>query len=518
MRNFSDISPGRRFLDLTIEHGCRRARRDDGAELRFTRNETALLAALIARPAVIQSRESLLTAMAGPQADAADRVVDFTVNRLRRKLEDPARDPRFIRAVYGEGYCWIAPEGPAEPADFVRLFPSSPHAAASRTALALDALADALGGRLPRDRPVRHCRSARDAAARRDAAFSVEASFHETGGALHAALVLREGHAGRVLAAQRQVFGAGPPDEAAGIAAEALLAAIWRQLTLGRGEVAVPSSAPLELRAHSAAELLMRAQGGAADDLDFLERAFGGGGATDTLIRAIRMHSRLLHRLAEGHYDPALLTGHFEALEALVLDALPEVQDDPLLTLAAAKLLVDADRRHGELAESLAHRAFERTTAFAAAFGTLGQIRAARGAFDEAIGLFRKGLALSRGRGDFEVYLLVWTCYAAIGAGDRDAFLAARAELFALKPAVRAHIGLVLFGMDAECEDPGIGARIAAADPARLRGQIEITYAMMLRRMGEPDRVRNGLRRAVLSAMASHGAAAVPAHVAAAMA
>lgn len=79
-----------------------------GTEIRLTRAERRLLAALAARPGRLRSRQELLDAVSGPGSDASDRSVDYLVSRLRRKLGDSARRPRYIATHYGEGYIWIA--------------------------------------------------------------------------------------------------------------------------------------------------------------------------------------------------------------------------------------------------------------------------------------------------------------------------------------------------------------------------------------------------------------------------
>ncbi len=512
MHDLLTPSSDARFLDLTFEDDCKSARRDDGAVIRFTRNETALLAALTARPGRPMSREVLLNAMAGRDAEVTDRAVDFTVNRLRRKLDDPARAPRFIRSLYGEGYVWIAPPGGAETGDFLIVYASTPAAGTDARDAALDALAAALSERLPEGRGVRLFASVRDAMACRGARFGIEVSLHPADGALPAALVLVDRHHSAALAAERLDFAAPDADAALARAADALLAAIWRQMTLGRGEIASPSSAPLEVRAHTAAEFLRRSQ---SLEPRFLEVKPGDSEAVDKLIGAAQMQARLLRKIALGHCDAGVLKGHFRALEGLVLEALPYVQHDPQLTLTAVTLLVDANRDHADMAERLARHAFERTTAFASGYAALGRVLAARDAYDEALTMFDRGLELCEPGSEFEVYLLVWKCWAALAIGDRTAFLTAREALFAAKAETRAHVGLLLFGLDAETEDPAIGQMIAAANPARLRGRIEIAYVLGARVLPDQTAVRRAMGRTALAAIAAHGKSAVPDYVAA---
>lgn len=77
-------------------------------EIRFTRAERSLMQALISYKGRLWTRDSLLDAVAGIEATISDRSIDYLVNRVRRKLGDSAREPRYIETRYGEGYVWIA--------------------------------------------------------------------------------------------------------------------------------------------------------------------------------------------------------------------------------------------------------------------------------------------------------------------------------------------------------------------------------------------------------------------------
>jgi len=72
-----------------------------GKPTRLTSVEAALLKALAARPGIALSREDLiqLTGTGG-----GGRAVDVQVTRLRRKIEDDPRDPRYLQTVRGKGY------------------------------------------------------------------------------------------------------------------------------------------------------------------------------------------------------------------------------------------------------------------------------------------------------------------------------------------------------------------------------------------------------------------------------
>ena len=70
--------------------------------------EFRLLAAFVARPGRVLSREQLVEATArsvpGPGPAVNDRSIDLAVSRLRQKLNEAHDSPTLIRTVRGEGY------------------------------------------------------------------------------------------------------------------------------------------------------------------------------------------------------------------------------------------------------------------------------------------------------------------------------------------------------------------------------------------------------------------------------
>jgi two-component system phosphate regulon response regulator OmpR len=72
-----------------------------GRRIHLTDIETALLMALARQPGVILSREKLIDITG---AAASDRAVDVQVTRLRRKIENDPRMPRYLQTVRGQGY------------------------------------------------------------------------------------------------------------------------------------------------------------------------------------------------------------------------------------------------------------------------------------------------------------------------------------------------------------------------------------------------------------------------------
>ena len=75
-----------------------------GAELPLTRYEYLLLAALLARPGAILSREQLMSDVWRDAPDTVDRTVDTHVKTLRAKLRAVAPDADPIQTHRGLGY------------------------------------------------------------------------------------------------------------------------------------------------------------------------------------------------------------------------------------------------------------------------------------------------------------------------------------------------------------------------------------------------------------------------------
>ena len=94
---------------LHLDPGGRRALLDD-VDLDLTGYEFDLLKALAERAGRVLSREQLMELARGSADDSFDRSVDVHVSRLRQKLGDDPRTPRFIKTVRGVGYQLLIPK------------------------------------------------------------------------------------------------------------------------------------------------------------------------------------------------------------------------------------------------------------------------------------------------------------------------------------------------------------------------------------------------------------------------
>jgi DNA-binding response OmpR family regulator len=77
-----------------------------GRVLALTTAEFQLLGLLVRNRGRVLSRDRIMEAMRGLDAEAYDRSIDVLVSRVRQKLGDDAKRSTFIRTVRGIGYCF----------------------------------------------------------------------------------------------------------------------------------------------------------------------------------------------------------------------------------------------------------------------------------------------------------------------------------------------------------------------------------------------------------------------------
>jgi len=98
-----------RFGDFELNLRTRRLKRQDGRAVSLTNGEVNLLAALLAAPERILTRDQLLEASRLHDNEVFDRAIDIQVLRLRRKIEEDPAQPRYIVTERGVGYIFSAP-------------------------------------------------------------------------------------------------------------------------------------------------------------------------------------------------------------------------------------------------------------------------------------------------------------------------------------------------------------------------------------------------------------------------
>jgi len=91
---------------LRLEPETRRVELD-GNPVELTTMEFELLQDLMLSRGRVMSRDRLIEKLRGYDADVFDRSIDMLVSRLREKLYDDPRNPRFIRTVRRSGYQFV---------------------------------------------------------------------------------------------------------------------------------------------------------------------------------------------------------------------------------------------------------------------------------------------------------------------------------------------------------------------------------------------------------------------------
>ena len=102
-----------KFKGLTLNTERRTIELDD-SPLELTTMEFELLALFAHNPGKALSRDEILNGLRGIDAQIFSRSVDILVSRLRQKLNDTAKQPRFIKTVWGRGYTFVGEEAEDE--------------------------------------------------------------------------------------------------------------------------------------------------------------------------------------------------------------------------------------------------------------------------------------------------------------------------------------------------------------------------------------------------------------------
>jgi DNA-binding response OmpR family regulator len=95
-----------KFGPLRVDPERRSAFLNDEA-VPLTTAEFDLLELLIRSRGRVLSRGNILDEVKGEAWDAFDRSIDVLVSRLRQKLDDDPRQPRYVRTVRGSGYAFV---------------------------------------------------------------------------------------------------------------------------------------------------------------------------------------------------------------------------------------------------------------------------------------------------------------------------------------------------------------------------------------------------------------------------
>jgi two-component system, OmpR family, response regulator len=105
------------FGDWKLDTTARHLLDAEGTMVALSGAEYRLLRVFLDHPQRVLTRDQLLNLTQGRQADPFDRSIDLLVSRLRQRLRDEPREPRYIKTLRSEGYVFsaaVTPVGSAE--------------------------------------------------------------------------------------------------------------------------------------------------------------------------------------------------------------------------------------------------------------------------------------------------------------------------------------------------------------------------------------------------------------------
>jgi two-component system, OmpR family, response regulator len=93
-----------RFAEFELNLRTRRLSKKDGSRIELSNGEFNLLAALVAAPQRVLTRDQLIEASRVHDNEVYDRAIDVQILRLRRKIEPDVSQPTYIVTERGVGY------------------------------------------------------------------------------------------------------------------------------------------------------------------------------------------------------------------------------------------------------------------------------------------------------------------------------------------------------------------------------------------------------------------------------
>ncbi|ABR89809.1 two components system response regulator [Janthinobacterium sp. Marseille] len=99
------------FGDWKLDTTARHLLDTQGTMVALSGAEYRLLRVFLDHPQRVLTRDQLLNLTQGRDADPFDRSIDLLISRLRQRLQDDAREPRYIKTLRSEGYVFSAAVG-----------------------------------------------------------------------------------------------------------------------------------------------------------------------------------------------------------------------------------------------------------------------------------------------------------------------------------------------------------------------------------------------------------------------
>jgi hypothetical protein len=492
------------YNDTVFHPDFTSARRGDGTDVTFTRGETRMLACLARHPGRVVTRNHILDEISDVGSDKTDRNVDFMINRLRRKLADSPRTPRFIDTRYGEGYVWLprASNGlPKASGAHVVIGPVRGRRNLADAAPLADHFTDLFRAEFAShfgpDHKVVFDPDCPPLASFAEGApaIAVDLTFLRDGTALECVVHASAFQSGMTYSLSRHRIPSDPAQradlpDAAVVLARRLAADIWKSLTLTANR-----REPMPVAMHNAAQTLQAGLPGWAEShLRLQDLAVRN--PTDHGIRimlAANIHSKYVQHGLEIFATGADTRAEDEAqIEALVTANLPFVQNDPFYAATAADLLHFIGPGYWRLALEMVENVNRTTTAVAPALATLGPLRGYSGQIEPGLAALDQALELTEAGSEMEVYILCLKCQLLMAINDRPRLDAVLARLYALKPTI-CFVYDIFYGRE---DDPSPQAMMAMDNMTveQARGMLIFVDYLCGRHFANPEHRTNTLR------------------------
>lgn len=439
----------KRFLDLLFDDELKFATRGDET-IQFSKTERLLLSAMTKNTGRLMSRDALLEIIAAGDDERSDRNIDYVVNRLRNKLKDKARSPRYLATRYGEGYVWLAAEEEADPSSpFIVIGPAyglagetfAPHV----TSL-IERLQQKLSEKFNSERKVVILPGLDPVPEKENGEYSVELTFLHEAERIHGRSILRSVRNAQIISIQK--FLIDWPKATAEEEMIAMLSAdIVERIIFHKSESGTQKNPiPLEVSMHEASRLLALGDSAWLESGAMIARkqAEQPDDPKLAIMWASHLYATLVFAPYLGQLDDEKRSQTEQEIEAICLHHLPRIQDYPILRICIAQLLFYIDRGHIELVENLMQEVFDQEVSFSSIYPLLGKLKGARGHFDEAIRYYDHALLTAEPGSQFHIYVMVLKLKTLLAADRRQQVDREAAALFELSPKTLDTVGIFL--------------------------------------------------------------------------
>lgn len=488
------------------------ARRGDGLTVRFTRSERLLMKQMAATPGRLFSRNQLLDTISEPGSDKNDRSIDFIITRLRTKLNDDPADPVYIATRYGEGYVWVAEERdegrPAQGAWVVlgpvrRLGKLPVMSTASRDFVTrLQSALSARFGAAHRIAVDPDC-PPRSSFPADPPKYNVELTFvPRDGDGIDCVATINHFATGKLINIHRIAIA---PADHVTQTAEHIATQIWQD------EIHEPRHPQPMVVSLSKASISVTGDHTNWAENETRLRALLADAPDDPVLRllyATTLQSRFVIAGPAAFLGPFDFEADEREVEAIVTSVLPQIQDDHVHALSAARLLFFLGPAYRPLAIEMAERAHREGTAIAASYGTVGHMRACLGDIDAGIEAYDIALGMTEPGSQYDLFLLVLKAQAQLAADLRDDLALTLATMYARKPELQ-------FFMEVFCSP--VGQPSPVAQMALANTSAEMATAMLryvhhscTKSFVDPDHRLNTIRAGLVLYVQRFGSEVVP--------